>query len=464
MPRVLVIDEDRAVSLSVRQALARTGVQVNTARALNRAVAVIRQGRPDLLVVDFALLAPLRSSLARSATTSPPVLVTSASPSPRALIEAMKLPAVDLLPKPLDHFRLREIVLQMVAALERGRTPAAELAPGVSFIAECPAMHDVVRQVGRAASRDVRVLLTGEAGTGKTHLARVIHHRAARAAGQFVELDLAGKPADRLEGELFGYERGRGAAYGRRLGWLERCQGGALVVDEIDALPLQVQSRLLTVFESQYLRRVGGEEEIPVSVRLFAATRRDLERLIAEGRFRADLYHQLRDVAIALPPLRDRLDDLPQLAQWFLRQIADRPGSQAITAITGDALELLRAHRWPGNLWELESVLRQAAWRCQGGTILPDHLPEPLRPARPASATGVELPTAGMEALEAYLAEALETDGRRLYPESVALFDRYICRRVLAHSRGNQSRAARLLGITRRSLRTKIRRFDAPAT
>ncbi|HEV3339479.1 MAG TPA: sigma-54 dependent transcriptional regulator [Pirellulales bacterium] len=461
MPRVLVIDGDRAVLHSVRQTLAKTGLQVSTVRTVNRAPAMIRQRGPDLIVVDFALIAPLRSSLAQSgaALSRPPVLVTSASPSPRAIIEAMKLPAVDILSKPLDYSRLQQTVLRLLAAPEPGRMEAtADLTPGRSFVAECAAMHDVVRKVSWAAAQDVTVLLTGEAGTGKTHLARLIHRYEART-GPFVEFDLAGKPADRLEGELFGYERPRGPGHGRRLGWLERCQGGTLLFDDIDALPMQVQSRLLTVFERRQLRRVGGEEEIPVRARLFAATRRNLERLIAEGRFRADLYHSLRDFSIALPPLRERLDDLPQLAQWFLRRI----GSQAITGITRDAIDLLRAHGWPGNLWELESVLRQAAWRCLGGVISPDDLPAPLRPARPASATRVELPAPGMEALEAYLAEALKTDARRIYPECLALFDRYLCRRVLADTRGNQSRAARLLGMTRRSLRTKLRRLETPA-
>ena len=464
VPRVLVIDEDRAILHSVRQALAKTGVDVSTVRTASRAPGLVRQRRPDLLLVDLALLGDrLRSSLTQSGTSPPLVLLSSAGPAPRDIIEAMKLTAVDLLPKPLDFPRLRETVLRILTMQERPHLDHAHLAAGVPFVAECPAMHEVVLKVSRAASRDVTVLLTGEAGTGKTHLARIIHRHDARAAGRLVEFDPTGKPAERLEGELFGYELGTGRAYGRRLGWLERSQGGALVLDTIDALPLVVQTRLVTVFERRCVTRVGGERPIPLDVRLLAATRRDLELLVAEGRFRPDLYHSLHDVAIALPPLRQRLDDLPRLAQWFLRRITQRPGTRPVTGITHDAVDLLRAHRWPGNLWELESVLRRAAWQCRGNAILPEDLPEPLRPARAASATGVELPAQGMDSLETYLAEAIKTDARQVYAECVALFDRYICRRVLTHTRGNQSHAARILGITRRSLRTKVRRFHPPA-
>jgi DNA-binding NtrC family response regulator len=326
-------------------------------------------------------------------------------------------------------------------------------------------MREVVRRVSRAASRDVAVLFTGETGTGKTHLARVVHHHGLRGGGPFVEFELVGKSADRLQRELFGYERHAFVpAHARRLGWLERCYGGAMLLDDVDTLPLQVQSRLLPVVEEQKLKRLGGEADVPLNVRLFAATRGDLQKLMAEGLFRRDLYHSLHDFSISLPPLRERLDDLPQLAHWFLARFVEQSGTRPATEITCDAVDLLRTHRWPGNLWELQSVLRQAAWRCRSSVISPDDLPEPFRPARPPSASGVDLPPQGMEMLEGYLCKALKADARQIYPESVARFDRYLCQRVLAHTGGNQSRAARILGITRRNLRTKIRRFEASPT
>lgn len=465
MPRILVIDPDRTVLHSLRQAFSKTAIQVVTARTAHRALAVLRQRLPDLLVAETELLDEgVWSSIGDviAGAAFPPIVATVAAGSSRAMIEAAKRGAVDVLPKPLDYSRLLEVVERTLESVARTASGPPALPAGLSFIAGCPAMHDVVRQVGRAASRDVAVLFGGETGTGKTHLARVLRRHDVRG-GRYKELELAGKSAERIERELFGYERGAFAqADARRLGWLERCHGGVLFFDEIDTLPLRVQSRLLSALEEQCLRRLGGDESLPLKVRILAATRVSTDRLLAEGRVRADLYHHLRDFLIALPPLRERLDDLPQLVAWFLTRSPADAHAARVTGVTEEVLDLLRRHTWPGNLWELHSVLLQAACRCPGRVLVPDDLPEPLRPARRVSARGADLPRQGMEALDAYLSEALKTDARQLYPECVALFDRFICGRVMEHTGGNQSRAARILGMTRRSLRMKIRRFDPP--
>lgn len=460
MPRILVIDEDPAVLRGVRQAFGRTNIQIGGGRTANRAAALIRQRRPDLLIIDAAFCDDRVWSTLKQ-WSSPPVIVTLACTAPCWMVSAAKGPAADVLPKPLDYPRLRDLVVRLLAARTAKTAEQTVQTIGASFVAGCTAMHEVVRRISRAASRDVTILFTGETGTGKTHFARVIQRHGPRAAGRLVEFQIAGKPADRLEGELFGVERNASTATpALRLGWLERCHGGSLLFDDVDILPLQVQSRLIPLVEEQALRRVGAERAISVDVRLFAATRENLRHLIADGRFRADLYHSLRDFSIDLPPLRERLDDLPELVRWFLVRITERPGLRPITAITSDALELLRKHHWPGNLWELESVLRQAAWRCQASVISVDDLPEAFRPHL-ASASGVEFPVEGLETLEAYLVESLKTGSGDIYSEYVGQFDRYLCRRVLKHTGGNQSRAARILGITRRSLRTKIRRLKA---
>lgn len=464
MPRILVIDRDRTFLRSVRQAFNKTGLQLYTAQDPNRLGALVRQRRPKVLLIDAAVFderAWLSLTDAAGDSQQPYVLATTVSDSPRALINAAKGQVSEVLVKPLDFRRLREFVLHLVTSRQAKGLDQSSLV-GAAFVAECNVMRDVVRRVSRAAARDVAIFLTGEPGTGKTHLARVIHDHSLRMGGRFVELELDGKSAERLQRELFGYERqGFSLAPARQLGWLERCHGGALLLDNIEALPLQVQSRLLPVLDEHRLQRMGGDAEVPLDVRLFAATRHDLHVRMTEGRFRRDLYHSLCEFSISLPPLRERLDDLPQLAHWFLAKLFEKMGIERTTTITCDALDRLRSHRWPGNLWELESVVWQAAWRCQGEAISSDDLPEPFRPARLPLSSGVELPTQGLEALEAYLVEALQTDAQQVYPECVSRFDRFLCQRVLAHTGGNQSQAARILGITRRSLRTKLRRIEA---
>ena len=463
MPRVLVVDQDRTVLHSVRQVLAGAGTQVSTAGSVRRAQALLREKSPDLVIADAQLADNgLWAAVFQPAgAVRPRVIATAVGGTPRLMLEAAKCGAIEVLTKPLDYPRLRELALRVLAAARFAAADTVKFGEGFAFVASSAAMHDVVRAVGRAASCDLAVLLTGEPGTGKTHLARVIQRHGTRADALFAEVELAGKPPDRLLSELFGHERDTFAdAPGRRLGWLERCDGGTLLFEKVDTLPVEVQSRLISVLEGHHLRRVGSDEMLAVDLRILATSRGDFERLVSEGRFRADLYHSLHEFSIALPPLRERLDDLPQLAAWLLTRAEAPSGQPRATAITADAIAALRNHRWPGNLWELESVLHAASWRCQGGVIVPDDLPDSLRPPRPASAPGVKLPDSGMDTLEAYLREALTTDARQVYPEAVALFDRYICGRVLGHTGGNQSRAARILGMTRRSLRTKIRRFD----
>lgn len=461
MVRVLVVDRDRTVLHSVRQALARVGIQASTIGSVRRALVQAQEQRPDLIICDAHLAADSswNALLGPAKATAPRLIALADGNAPRLMIEAAQRGAVEVLPKPLDYLRLSELAQRLLAEASVGGGQLAEADFAAPFVAQSAAMHDVMRSAGRAASCDLAVLLTGESGSGKTQLARIIQRHGTRAAAAYVEVETAGKAADRLLDELFGHERGAfAAAVDRRLGWIERCDGGTLLLEQVDTLPMQAQGRLLAVVEEQSLRRVGGEESRPVDVRILATARKDFERLLSAGKYRTDLYHDLREVAITLPPLRERLDELPRLAASFLSRLQTSAGMPGPRAMAADALDALRSYHWPGNLWELESVLRAASWRCQGGIIVADDLPEPLRPIRPAAVRGVDLPA--MQSFEAYLSEAFTTDAGEIYQQAVAFFDRYICGRVLEHTSGNQSHAARVLGITRRSLRTKIRRFD----
>lgn len=458
MPRVLVADHDRAVLHSIRQALTRAGAQVSTAASVRRAVTLAREKQPELIIADAQLAEDgLWTFLDTAQTPATNVIVLAPEGAARLMVQAAKRGALDVLPKPIDYTLLREMALRSVVCVGL-RGAVAPSTASESFVAESPAMHEVIRDVGRVAASDLTVLLVGEPGTGKTHLARIIRRHSRRADAPYGEIELAGKAPERLTSELFGHERGAFGMAERRLGWLERCDTGTLLLEQVDTLPIAVQGRLLAVFEERLLRRLGGEDPLRVDVRILATTRGDFEHQLARGRYRTDLYHDLREFPIVLPPLRERLDELPQLAAWFLRRMFEQAGRPCATTIATEAIDALRSYRWPGNLWEFESVLRAASWRCRGTVIKADDLPDALRPMRAAVVPGVELPA--MDALEAYLREALATDAQEIYQTSVALFDRYVCGRVLNHTGGNQSRAARLLGMTRRSLRTKIRRFD----
>jgi DNA-binding NtrC family response regulator len=468
VPRVVVVDQDRTVLHSIRQALSKANLRINTARSVSRGLALCHQVMPDLVLVEAELAGDgfwAAISELGPKTGIPPVVAMVAAGAASLIIDAAKRGAAEVLAKPLDSRVVRDVVMHVLRGPGVNAGEPLGLPAGTPFVAGSAATHTVLRDVGLAASREVAVLFNGEPGTGKTHLARVVQRHGSRAGAPFTVVDFAGKPPHRIECELFGYERGAfPEAHQRRLGWLERCHSGTVLLDGIDALPWRIQSRLLSIFEEGSLLRIGGDAPIPVNVRMIATSCQDLARLVSQGRFRADLYHALREFSIVLPPLRQRLDDLPQLANWFLSRSVDQTGQPRAAAITAEALDRLAAHSWPGNLWELECVLRRASWRCHRRVISRGDLPEPLQPEARASANDATrsnlVPTQGVAALDAHVRGAIQSESRALYSESVALFDRYICGRVLAQTAGNQSRAARILGMTRRSLRTKTRRFD----
>jgi two-component system nitrogen regulation response regulator GlnG len=375
-------------------------------------------------------------------------------------IKAMQRGAYDYLAKPFD---LEEVLLlteralaasrlsQEVTRLRRGLQEVREFS---ALIGRHPRMQDVYKTIGRIAGTDVTVLLRGESGTGKELVARAIHSYSRRSGRPFVAVSCAAIPATLLESEMFGHERGAFTdAKERRLGKVELAHGGTLYLDEIGDMPLELQSKLLRALQERVIERVGGREPIPIDVRVLAATHRDLESLMKDGRFREDLYYRLNVVTINLPPLRERRRDITLLVEHFLAKYADELGERAVTP---DTLDRLVGYDWPGNVRELENVVQRAMVLATTGVILPEHLP-----IGPVSAAASMAMDASLEDIvERKLMDCVRGLRHRgsanLYSLILGLVEKPLLRAVLRETGGNQVRAAQILGINRNTLRKKL--------
>jgi two-component system nitrogen regulation response regulator GlnG len=366
-------------------------------------------------------------------------------------------------------------------------TPPDDDQSGEAVVGSCPAMQEVYKAIGRVADQTFPVLITGESGTGKELVARAIYQHGPRAKAPFLALNCAAIPETLLESELFGHEKGAfTGAERRRIGKFEQVSGGTLLLDEIGDMPLALQAKLLRVLQEQAFERLGGSETVRTDVRLIAATHRDLKAWSDEGKFRPDLYYRLGVFAIHLPPLRERGDDLALLVQFYLRR-GSRELGREVREVAPEALERLRGYSWPGNIRELQSVLKQAILRAHGPVLLPDFLPEfPEAPGGPAapmpapgrshgpvlpadrlppavragaadtvSSTSVEAPDFVVP-LTRFVENRLQAGSTNLHDEVFALVERHLVLQVLRHTGGNQSQAARILGLTRKTLRAKF--------
>jgi two-component system nitrogen regulation response regulator GlnG len=464
MSKLLVIDDDRSVHCMVSEAFERTPVDVWAARNVEEGLELVKQG-PDLVLLDIVMpdvsgLEAARQIQALDAKL-PMIFITGRGTSDTA-IEAMKLGAYDYLLKPLDLPRLRELVGR---ALEIRRfmnvpvqLPREEQIPigGDQMVGRSPLMQDVYKSIGRVAPQNVTVLIHGESGTGKELVARAIYHHSDRAAARFLAVNCAAIPEALLESELFGHEKGSfTSADQRRIGKFEQCSGGTIFLDEVGDMSPLVQSKVLRVLQEQKFERVGGSQTIQTDVRIIAATNRDLKKMVAEGDFREDLYYRLNGFTIEVPPLRERGDDLLLLLQHCLERFNHELGKD-VHGIAPEALDLLMRYSWPGNVRELEAVVRQSLLQTTGTVILPEFLPEFVR------SEGVPLPSVGpsdqpASDLRGWVDSRLRSQSNDIYSEVIQMTERYLLTMVLRATRGNQSQAAKMLGITRGSLRSKIR-------
>jgi two-component system, NtrC family, nitrogen regulation response regulator GlnG len=388
------------------------------------------------------------------------VIVMTAHGTMDTAIQAMQRGAYDYLAKPFD---LDEVLLLAERALAARRLTqeVTRLKSGLqevwefgAIIGRHPRMQDVYKTIGRVAGSDVTVLLRGESGTGKELVASAIHHYSRRAGRPFVAVSCAAIPSTLLESEMFGHERGAFTdAKERRLGKLELAHGGTLYLDEIGDMPLELQTKLLRALQERTIERLGGQDSIRVDVRVLAATNRDLEVLMKEGRFREDLYYRLNVVTVSLPSLRERRRDIPLLVDHFVAKYAAELGERGVAPET---LDRLVGYDWPGNVRELENVIQRAMVMATSGVILPEHLP--IGPVSAAASVAADAPLE--EIVERKLMECVrglrEHASANLYDLMIGLVEKPLLRAVLRETGGNQVRAAQILGINRNTLRKKL--------
>jgi DNA-binding NtrC family response regulator len=470
MTRLLLVDDDPGLILEqVNHVFGASGCEIEVARTGEDGVRQAATRTPDAILLDLRL--PDLPGLEvyrrlRQIDARVPVIFITATNDADSAIEAMKQGAFDYLFKPLDPQQLRRVVGQALELSRLAREPAvvAETSPdearGDAIIGRCPAMLEVYKAIGRVAGQDVPVLITGETGTGKELVARAIYQHSARARAPFLPINCAAIPDALLESELFGHEKGAfTGAERRRIGKFEQCHGGTLFLDEVGDMSLATQAKILRLLQEQAFERVGGNETVRTDVRLIAATHRDLEAWSAQGRYRPDLYYRLGVFTVHLPPLRERGDDLPMLVQHYVRRFSPELGREA-REVAPEAMERLGGCPWPGNIRELQSVLKQALLRSTGPVLVPAFLPElaPRKADEPAPATG-----AGAR-LEALIERRLRDGGQDLHEEAHRELDRFLLPMVLQSTGGNQLRAAQLLGITRRTLRVKLRELGLSVT
>jgi two-component system, NtrC family, nitrogen regulation response regulator GlnG len=479
---ILIADDDTAIRTVVSQALSRAGYDVRTTGNAATLWRWVQSGEGDLVITDVVMpdenafeLLPKMKKLRPSL----PIIVMSAQNTFMTAIKASERGAYDYLPKPFD---LRELVSIVGRAMSEPKS-AAQVEPAADMermplVGRSPAMQEIYRALARLMQTDLTVMITGESGTGKELVARALHDYGKRQKGPFVAINMAAIPRDLIESELFGHEKGAftGAAQ-RYAGRFEQAEGGTLFLDEIGDMPMEAQTRLLRVLQQGEYMTVGGRSAIKTNVRIIAATNKELGGLIRQGLFREDLFFRLNVVPLRLPPLRERLEDIGDLTHHFFALAAAE--GLPLKRIEADALERLKRHRWPGNIRELENLSRRLAALYPQEVVTAQLVDLELSVKEPAiSPTSTAAPDGGgpqskesqrrpalASAMEDHLFELFHERGGELPPPGLyhrilREIEQPLISAALAATRGNQMKAAELLGLNRNTLRKKVRDLD----
>jgi nitrogen regulation protein NR(I) len=465
MSRLLVVDDEPSLRYSLEKSLQSATLQVVTAANGAQGIEMVRRSPPDAVILDVRLtdMSGLEAfDQIRRIDPRLPVIFITAFTTTETAIEAMKRGAFEYLLKPVDFHQLREMVAKAIELSRLRHVPAVFAEDAIPddakvdrILGRTPAMQEVYKAIGRVAPLDVPVLILGESGTGKELVARAIYQHSRRNQGPFLAINCAAIPEGILESELFGHEKGAfTGADRRRIGKFEQADKGTLFLDEIGDMTPATQPKLLRLLQEQQFERVGGEETVCTDVRVLAATNQDLEGKVAAGRFRRDLLYRLQVFTIQLPPLRERKEDLPLLVGHILK-LLNRELVKRVSSVAPDTMRLLEAYPWPGNVRELQSAIKYAYVQSPGEVILSDCLPAQIRgdaqSARLAPEEGGQLEVAE------YVADLLRAGESDIYQKVSGAVDRVVMETVLRHVKGNQVHASEVLGISRTTLRTKLR-------
>ena len=466
--KILLIEDDHRSAQSLERVLKGRGYAVVLADRGDQGLARARTGEFDVVISDLRmpgidgleLVRQLHEALPRL-----PILLMTAFGTTETAIEATRHGAFDYLLKPFEMPELIEAVGRAADAARRMTEPVEvghDGAQGQAIIGRSRAMQSVYKDIGRVAATTATVLIRGETGTGKELVARAIYQHGERSGRPFIAVNGAASPETLLESELFGHERGAfTGADQRRIGRFEQAHGGTLFLDEIGDMTAFTQAKLLRVLQDKVIQRVGGRESVPVDVRIIAATHRDLEKAIAEKQFREDLFYRLSSVVIRLPALRERAEDIPDLAAYFSRRFAQELNLPS-AAVEPEALAWLAAQAWPGNVRQLENTLRQATLLSRGYPVTREHLESVSDKSQEPAAS--EPSGASVEAsIEEWLKAARGGATIDVHALAFEAMERVLFRRAIEMAGGNQARAARWLNVSRQTMREKLRAFGLKA-
>lgn len=474
---LLVIDDEKDVHYSFKRVLAGE-YELIAAKSGREGLALFREHKPDLVLMDVRMpeldgLQTLREI--RKLDPKALVIMMTAYSTTQTAIEAMKGGAYDYVLKPFDIQKIKRVIHDAMRSSESMKSVVSyqpllsreDHAQGI--IGKSDAMQAVYKEIGRVAAKNIPVLVMGETGTGKELVARALYHHSDRNQKRFLAINCGAIPELLLESELFGHERGAfTGAYARKIGKFEVCDGGTLFLDEIGELSPATQSKLLRVLQEKEIERLGSSTAIPIDVRLIAATNRDLKSMIKKGLFREDLFYRLNVVAISMPPLRDRREDIPLLVEYFIERFQAEYGGNV--TVSEETMHILERHDWPGNVRELENTLKNSLVRVQGEVLLPEDLRLAEAEGSDGAAAAQEGPAAaparGAEApqdLDGLMARVFEEikrlRGSGMGEDAFDLVERCLVREALVCVAGNQVQAAKLLGITRSTLRKRMAKY-----